>query len=175
MIAETSVAKHIFRDLSSNPLEIDQLGIDYIVSKYVDDITFYKQIDFDKKWDKSNFATNRVKDFVKIDKEGVYYTFFIYEQVPVVDDEEVGGVRLRALAKKEDAVKTKADAEQASLVINGENMAEHLEVTGFIKYRNSHGFLNAELWPFLKYYPLMTFVYLGILAVWLLMMKKFED
>lgn len=79
MIAETSVAKHIFRDLSSNPLEIDQLGIDYIVSKYVDDMTFYKQIDFEKKWDKSNFAMNRVKDFVKIDKEGVYYTFFIYE------------------------------------------------------------------------------------------------
>lgn len=87
------------------------MGIDYIVSKYVDDMTFYKQIDFDKKWDKSNFALNRVKDFVQIDKEGVYYTFFIYEQVPVVDDEEVGGIRLRELAKKEDAVKTKADAE----------------------------------------------------------------
>ena len=48
-------------------------------------------------------------------------------------------------------------------------------MTGFIKFRNTHGFLNAELFPFLKYYPFMTFVYLGLLSVWLLMMKKYQE
>lgn len=76
-------------------------------------------------------------------------------------------------AKKEDAMKSKADSEQASLVINGVNRAEHLEVTGFIKFRNTHGYLNAEQYPFLRYYPLMTFVYIGLISTWLLLMKKY--
>ena len=56
MIAETQIAKLIFRDLSDNPLEIEQLGIDYMVSKYIEDMTYFKQIDFSKKWDKNNFG-----------------------------------------------------------------------------------------------------------------------
>lgn len=72
-------------------------------------------------------------------------------------------------------MKNKADSEQASLVINGENRAEHLEVTGFIKFRNTHGYLNAEQYPFLKYYPFMTLVYIGLLSTWLLLLKKYQD
>jgi hypothetical protein len=56
MIAGTQTAKHIFRDLSENPLEIDQLGIDYIVSKYISDMAYFKLIDFSKKWDKTDFG-----------------------------------------------------------------------------------------------------------------------
>jgi hypothetical protein len=72
-------------------------------------------------------------------------------------------------------MKNKADSEQASLVINGENRAKHLEVTGFIKFRNTHGYLNGFQYPFLKYYTFMTLVYIGLLSTWLLLLKKHQD
>ena len=78
-------------------------------------------------------------------------------------------------AGSEDALKSKADAEQASLVINGVPQTEHLEITGALKYRNSHGYLNAEQYPFLRYYPFMTLVYTLLLASWLFLMRKFQD
>jgi hypothetical protein len=44
-----------------------------------------------------------------------------------------------------------------------------------LKYRNTHGYLNAEQYPFLKYYPCMTVVYAVFLGVWLLLLRKYQD
>lgn len=48
MIADTSIAKIIYKDLSENVVEIEELGIDTIVQKYRPLMTFYKSIDFPK-------------------------------------------------------------------------------------------------------------------------------
>lgn len=153
-------------------------------------MTYYKTIDFPKKWDKDHFKQNRIQEKIKIDHEGVYYTYFIYEEIPdtqseVSNDQTItgrvdpSGHHLLGFADRhlkaagDDALKSKADAEQASLVINGVAQTEHVEITGAIKYRNSHGFLNAEQYPFMKYYPVMTAIYVAFLATWLLLMRKF--
>ena len=36
MISETKVAKQIYKDLESNKEQIDQVGIQYIVRRYID-------------------------------------------------------------------------------------------------------------------------------------------
>jgi hypothetical protein len=128
MIADTSIAKMIYKDLYENQLEIEQLGIDTIVSRYTSLMTYYKTIEFPQKWDKELFNQNRIQEKIQIHDEGVYYTYFIYEQIPDTSSEpkmsetttgriDPPGHHLLGLADRhlkasgDDALKSKADAE----------------------------------------------------------------
>ena len=48
MISETSIANQIHRDIQSNKEQIDQVGIEYIIKNYIEDMAFYKTIDFSR-------------------------------------------------------------------------------------------------------------------------------
>ena len=82
MISETSIANQIYQDLQSNKEQIDQVGIEYIIKKYIEEMAYYKTIDFSRQ---SEGLENMVKDGVKVKQEGVYYTYFIYESIPDVE------------------------------------------------------------------------------------------
>ena len=79
MISETQVAKQIYRDLDSNKEQIDQVGIEYIIKSYIGDMAYYKTVDFGR------FEGQMVKDSIRVEREGVYYTYFIYETIPNVE------------------------------------------------------------------------------------------
>jgi hypothetical protein len=49
-------------------------------------MAYYKTLDFSKNFDPLNSELNMLKDFVKVNKEGVYYTYFIYEQIPALEN-----------------------------------------------------------------------------------------
>ena len=48
MISETSIANQIYQDLQSNKEQIDQVGIEYIIKKYIEEMAYYKTIDFSR-------------------------------------------------------------------------------------------------------------------------------
>lgn len=117
--------------------------------------------------------------------EGVYYTYFIYEQIPQVQESEMApnstnndiqnpggqhllGRNLQSLSKNQ---KTKTGQKQTSLVGKQNLNLPHIVINGKIEYINSDGYLNSEQRPYLKFYPLMTALYTLLLIFWLKKMK----
>ena len=48
----------------------------------------------------------------------------------------------------------------------------HIELWGSSEYRNTHGYLNAELRPFLGFYPILAVVFMVLLVYWLIKMYQ---
>mmetsp|Transcript_2019 Transcript_2019/g.3581 ORF Transcript_2019/g.3581 Transcript_2019/m.3581 type:complete len:140 (+) Transcript_2019:205-624(+) len=83
MVAESSVAKHIHQAIEDNSEQIDVVGIQYILSRFLEEITYFKTLEVSMIFNKQgDISLNKLDEKVKIYKQGVYYTYFIYEHVP---------------------------------------------------------------------------------------------
>lgn len=51
----------------------------------------------------------------------------------------------------------------------------HIKLQGQLIFKNTFGYINAELWPFLRYYPVMTVIYLCLFGAQVYMMKKHRE
>jgi hypothetical protein len=77
-------------------------------------------------------------------KEGVYYTFFIYE-------------KLKSPTRR-------LNQAQSHMILWEDK--QHLMIKGKISYLNSVGYLNAEQIPMMSFYPAMAAVYILMLCFW---------
>ena len=101
-----------------------------------------------------------------VQREGVYFAYFIYEEVPAGDVAPAGG--------QEGPHRNLAG--QASASVSDTALTDpHVVLSGSITFKNSNGYLNAEQRPFIPFYIAMSFLYGAILAYWLLSMKRFES
>lgn len=75
-MAESNVTKMIERKLTRNEFNLTEVGIGYVLKPLLNDIAYYKEV-------LVNYNENTtLKETSKIKKEGVYYTYFIYEIIP---------------------------------------------------------------------------------------------
>ena len=69
----------------------------------------------------------KISESVSVDKEGVYYTYFIFESI----------------SDPQRLLDTSTSSKQASTLLRRDK-SPHLTVQGTIWYENSSGYLNAE-------------------------------
>ena len=92
-----------------------------------------------------------------ITKEGVYYTVMVYASnnasatVNVTNNISVYGDN---------------DYEQLETMLRHGGGDAFVEVSGEIEFSNSFGYLNAEYYPLLTFYPAMILTLMGVGAIW---------
>mmetsp|Transcript_1935 Transcript_1935/g.2792 ORF Transcript_1935/g.2792 Transcript_1935/m.2792 type:complete len:133 (+) Transcript_1935:396-794(+) len=132
-------------------------------------MAFFQTIDVDLIYNLASQEKNLFTHRVNITNEGVYYTYFIYEKVPIIEagegrnhshdaSEDPSGhhllhagnfdlidLQLGGGHRQLSGMDQKATMEEATLLAATSNvMHPHLELRGVIEFKNSAGYLNAE-------------------------------
>lgn len=76
IVASNDITQKVEKMLTQNTYNITEVGIGYILKPFVKDIAFYKEVLV------NNNENTTLKEEKKVKKEGVYYTYFIYEKIP---------------------------------------------------------------------------------------------